>query len=154
MRRLVAVVAVCGLAATAFVGTAAADRPTREVEDLPGEQIRCGEMMLTVTSGQFVGLQHVHKLRSGLYRVIFVGRTRHVRLQDEEGNAYRAVGTAQGNFRTPNPEEEGGEVGFFRFRVTIVGQGGKLGTVWFTERTRRNGQSTSVNRGNCELVED
>ncbi len=153
MKRLAVVIAACLLPAATLVGTAAADRPTREVENLAGEQIRCGEMLLTVTSGQFVGLEHVHKLRSGLFRVIFTGRTRRVRLQDEQGNTYRVVGTAHANFTTPNPDEEGGEVGFFRFRVTILGQGGKVGTVWFSERTRRNGESTSVNRGTCELVE-
>jgi hypothetical protein len=123
------------------------------VESLPGEQVRCGTTLLTVTSGQVVGRQHVHRLRSGLFRVIFTGNARHVRLEDGEGNKFRAVGSAHGTFTTPNPEQEGNEVGFFRVRITIVGKGGKLGTVAFTERTKRNGDTTSVTRGTCQFVE-
>lgn len=153
MKRLFALFAAGALLATVLAGSAAADPPTREVEDLAGEQIRCGDTLLTVTSGQFVGREHVHELRSGLFRVIFTGTARHVRMVDEDGTTYRAVGSAHATYTTPNPEQEGGEVGFFRVKITIVGKGGKLGTVDLTERTKRNGENVSVNRGNCEFVE-
>ena len=153
MRRLALFVSACALIAGVAAGGASADPPEVEVEDVAGEQITCGDTVLTATSGQFISRVHVHELRSGLFHVIFSGVARHVRATDEDGNAYRAVGSAHGNFRTPNPEQEGGEVGFFRVKLVIVGKGGVFGTVDFRERMTRNGESKVVNRGNCDFVE-
>ena len=153
MKRLAVFVSACALVASVAAGGASADPPEVTVEHLGGEQIRCTETGLTMTSVQLVSREHVHELRSGLFHVIFTGVARRVRLEDEEGNTYRAVGSAHGNFRTPNPEEEGGEVGFFRVKVVIVGKGGVFGKVDFGERRKRNGESRVVNRGDCEFVE-
>lgn len=153
MKRLAVFVSACTLAAAVAAGGASANPPEKMVENVAGEQIRCGDRVFTATSGQFVSWVHVHELRSGLFHVIFSGVPRNVRFTDAEGNTFRAVGSAHGNFTTPNPDQEGGEVGFFRVKVVIVGKGGVAGTVHFVERTKRNGETTSVNKGNCEFVE-
>ena len=153
MKRVVAL-SVGALVALVLAGTATADRPQVEVENVAGDEIVCGETTLTATSGQFVSRTHVHQVGNDLYRVIFFGVTRHIRAEDEDGNTYRAVGTVQGNFLTENPDGEEIESGFFRVNIKIIGKGGLFGTVRTVERTNRQGETTSANRGTCEIVED
>jgi hypothetical protein len=134
--------------------TAAADRPTKEESSPVGDQFLCGETLLTVESGTLVSRTHVHELKSGLFRVIDVTLPKGVTATDEEGVVYRVVGPAVANFTTPDPEAEGGEVGFFRFKINFIGPGGLFGGVDFHLRVNRNGEEIVRDRGSCSFVED
>ncbi len=141
------------VAASVVVGTAAADRPTREEFSPVGEQITCGETLLTISAGVVVDSAHVHELRNGLFRVIIHSVPRGIQATDEEGTTFRIVGSAHGNFTTPNPNTEGGEVGFFRIKLNIIGPDGLLGTLDFLERVKRSGQEIVRDRGTCQFLE-
>jgi hypothetical protein len=149
------------VALTAFIvgaslipATAAADRPTKEEFSPVGDQFVCGETILTVSSGVVVERIHVHELRSGLFRVIFVDIPHGVRATDEEDTVYRLVGSSNGNFTTQDPEAEEFEVGFFRFKLNIIGPGGLFGTVDFRVQFKRNGEVVERERGTCDFAED
>ena len=75
-------------------------------------------------------------------------------LTDEEGNAYRLVGTARGNFVTAaDPEDEFAlEWGFFAFKVNFIGEGGLFGTVDFLLRREQNGDELIRDRGSCHFA--
>jgi hypothetical protein len=152
-RRLWLALAACVLGGLIVSGTAAADPPTREEFSPVGDQFICGETMLTVTAGTVVTRTHVHELRNGLFHVIFTEVPKDVTLTDAEGTVYRAVGRAHGNFTTPDPEAEGGEVGRFSFKLNFIGPGGRLGTVDFLFRVNRNGDEVFLDRGTCQFVE-
>jgi hypothetical protein len=132
-------------------GIAAADRPTKTEISPVGDQIVCGETVLTISSGVVVTRTHVHELRSGLFRVIFVERPHHVRAMDEEETVYRVVGSSRASFTTPDPEAEGGEVGSFDFKLNIIGPGGLFGKVKFRLQFKRNGAVVERDRSTCEL---
>ena len=151
--RLLLALGACAIAANVFAATAVADAPTKFEEPVAGEQFRCGDTLITITEGMIVGQEHVHELDSGLFRVIFRGRPQGVRATDEEGNEFRIVGSFGGNFTTPNPEEEGGEVGFFRVKLNIIGDRGLFGTIDFGERRKANGAAPVTDRGSCQFVE-
>ncbi|HZA90099.1 MAG TPA: hypothetical protein VE401_07670 [Solirubrobacterales bacterium] len=153
--------AIGAAALTAFIvgasvipATAAADPPTKEEFSPAGDQIVCGETVLTITGGTVVTRQHVHELRPGLFRVVFSEVPKGVTATDEAGTVYRFKGSSSGSFTTPDPEAEGGEVGFFRFKLNITGPGGLFGTVDFRVQTKRNGEEVERDRGTCEFVED
>jgi hypothetical protein len=57
-------------------------------------------------------------------------------LTNEEGDAYRLVGTARENFVTAaDPEDEFAlESGFFAFKANLIGAGGLFGTIDFLPR--------------------
>jgi hypothetical protein len=82
-----------------------------------GDQFLCGATLVTVSSGTVLEREHVRELGSGLSQVIVIETPNDVILTDEEGNAYRLVGTARGNFVTAaDPEDEFAlESGFFAF---------------------------------------
>jgi hypothetical protein len=151
--RLWLVLAACVLGGLILAGTAAADPPTREERSAVGDQFVCGETILTATSGTLVTRSHEHELPNGRFRVIFIEVPKGVTLTDAEGTVYRAVGRVHGNFTTPDPDAEGGEVGTFSIRVNFLGPGGLFGTVDFRLRVNRNGEETVRDRGTCELVE-
>ncbi len=142
------------VAATVLAATAAADPPTRFEFSPVGAQVACGDTTLTVTGGKVVVREHVHELPSGRFRVIFTAVSRGVTATDEAGTVYRFRGVEHGNFTTPNLEAEGGEVGFFRFKLNIIGPDGLFGTVEFGARGKRNGQPTFTDRGTCQFVEE
>jgi hypothetical protein len=134
--------------------TAAADRPTKEEPSPVGDQFLCGETLLTVASGTLVSRTHVHELKSGLFRVINVTLPKGVTATDEDGVVYRVVGPTVANFTTPDPEAEGGEVGFFRFKINFIGPGGVFGGVDFRVRMNRNGEEIVRDRGSCQFLEE
>ncbi len=153
-RRFLFLLAVVSVAAGILATAAAADRPEVIVEDVTGGQLACGDTLLTATQGTGVGRQHVHRLPSGLYRIMFRETLRGVRLTDGS-TTYRAVGTIGGNFVTRDPESDEAIVsGFFRARINVIGPDGLFGKVAFTERLTRSGRHTEVNRGSCDFAGD
>lgn len=151
--RFLLTVGALSVAATVLAGSAAGNPPERTTERVVGEQIVCGETVLTITAGKVVTREHVHRVGRKLYRVIFRAVPKRVRLTDGE-TTYRAVGSVGGNFLARNPENENSIVaGFFRARVNIVGPGGLFGSIRFSERLHRNGETTTRDRGTCAFVE-
>jgi hypothetical protein len=142
----------CFVAATVLAATAAADPPTRFEFSPVGAQVACGDTILTVTGGTVVVREHVHELRSGLFRVIFTAVSHGVTATDEAGTVYHFRGVEHGNFTTP--DLEGGQVGFFRFKLNIIGPKGLFGTVFFGARAKRNGEEIFTDRGTCQFVEE
>src|SRR5215211_7627437 len=157
LRPSVALVA-CLVGASLIPGTAAADRPTLEEFSPVGDQFVCDGTLVTVTGGTVVSRRHVHELRSGLFRVIFIERPRALRATDEEGTVYRLVGSSRGSFTTPDPEAEDLEVamGSFDFKLNIIGPGGLLGKVRIRIQVKRNGEEIvrGEERSTCEFVDD
>lgn len=134
-------------------GTAFADRPMVEIEDVTGDMATCGDTTLTF-SGEIKTRVHIHELRNGLSRVIGVTVPRNVTATDQDGNQYRAVGSGNFNFLTSTPEGEGGEVmGRFAVRINFVGKGGRLGDIRFKGRLTRDGEFTFEEKGSCQFVE-
>ena len=142
------------VAASVLAASAAADPPTRDEFSPVGAQVACGNTILTVTGGRVVFTEHVHELRNGRFRVIFTAVSRGVTATDQAGTVYRFRGVEHATFTTPNPQAEGGEVGFFRFKLNIIGPGGLFGTVDFGLRTKRNGVEFERNRGTCQFIEE
>jgi hypothetical protein len=139
--------------ASLIPGTAAADRPLRGEFSPVGDQFLCDETLLTVTGGTIVAREHVHELKSGLFRVILVNLPRGVTASDEEGVVYRVVGPIHGNFTTPDPEGDGGEIGFFHQKLNFIGPGGLFGTLDVLERVKPNGDEIVRDRGTCHFVD-
>jgi hypothetical protein len=151
--RLSLALIACLVGASLIPATAAADRPTREEFEPAGDEIVCDETVLTITSGVVVTRTHVHELRSGLFRVIFIEMPRNVRATDGE-TVYRVIGTSRGSFTTPDPEAEGGEVGSFDFKLNIIGPGGLFGKVRFRLQIKRNGEEiVREDKSTCEPPE-
>lgn len=142
--------AACIVGVGLIPSTATADRPTKEEFSPVGDQIVCDETVLTISSGIVVRRTHVHELRSGLFRVIFIEMPRHVRATDEEETVYRVVGSSRASFTTPDPEADGGEVGSFDFKLNIIGPGGLFGKVKFRLQIKRNGEVVERDRSTCE----
>ncbi|MDQ3866552.1 MAG: hypothetical protein M3304_06945 [Actinomycetota bacterium] len=152
--RVLVTVASVAVAGGVFAATAAGNRPERFTEEVAGGQVVCGETTLTATEGIAVGRQHVHRLRSGLYRVIFRETLRGIRATDGD-TTYRAVGSLGGNFLTRDPDNDEAIVsGFFHIRINFVGPGGLFGRINFTERLKRNGASVERNRGSCQFADE
>jgi hypothetical protein len=151
--RLWLALAACVLGGLILAGTAAADPPTVDEFSPVGDQFVCGETMLTTTTGVLVTRTHVHELPNGRFRVIFTEVPKGVTLTNAEGTVYRAVGRVQGNFTTPDPEAEGGEIGTFSIKINFIGPGGLFGTVDFRARVDRNGDEVFRDRGTCQFVE-
>jgi hypothetical protein len=154
--RLSLAVLACLVGASLIPGTAAADRPTLEEFSPVGDQFACDGTLVTVTGGTVVSRRHVHELRSGLFRVIFIERPR-LRATDEEGTVYRLVGSSRGSFTTPDPEAEDPEVaiGSFDFKLNIIGPGGLLGKVRIRIQVKRNGEEiVREEKSTCESVAD
>jgi hypothetical protein len=150
--RLSLALIACVVGVSLIPATAAADRPTREEFSPVGDEIVCDEGVLTITSGIVVTRTHVHELRSGLFRVIFIEMPRNVTATDEEGTDYRVIGTSRGSFTTPDPEDEGGEVGSFDFKLNIIGPGGLFGKVRIRLQIKRNGDviERGEDKSTCE----
>jgi hypothetical protein len=146
------VLAVIG--AVLISSPAAADPPTEEEFSPVGDQFLCGETLVTVQSGTVLEREHVHELGSGLSHVIVIETPNDVILTDEEGNAYRLVGTARGNFVTAaDPEDELAlESGFFAFNANLIGESGLFGTIDFLLRRDQNGNELIRDRGSCHFA--
>jgi hypothetical protein len=156
--RLWLAIAASIVGAIMFAGSAAADPPMVDEFSPVGDQIVCGETTLTVRTGTVVTRTHVHPLRNGRFRVIFTEVPRGVTATEEgvpleEATVYRIRGVGHGSFTTPNPDAEGGEVGFFRIRLNILGPGGLFGTLAFRFQVKRNGDEVFRDRGTCQFVE-
>jgi hypothetical protein len=147
---LIVAVLVLGL----IPGTAAAGPPTEEEFSPVGDQFLCGETVVTVRSGTVLEREHVHELGSGLSHVIVIETPNDVILTDEEGNAYRLVGTARGNFVTAaDPEDEFAlESGFFAFKANLIGESGLFGSIDFLLRRDQNGNELIRDRGSCHFA--
>jgi hypothetical protein len=152
--RFLVALAASFVAASVLAASAAADPPARFEFSAVGAQVACGDTILTVTGGRVVVTEHVHELRNGRFRVIFTAVSRGVTATDEAGTVYRFRGVEHGTFTTPNPDAEGGEVGFFRFKLNIIGPGGLFGRVDFGLRIKRNGAEFERDRGTCQFVEE
>jgi hypothetical protein len=153
--RLSLALLACVVGASLIPGPATANPPETEEFSPVGDQIVCDETVLTITSGTVVGRGHVHELPSGRFRVIFVETPQDVTATDGE-DVYRVVGSpgALANFTTSNPEADtGDEIGFFRFKLSIIGPGGMFGTVDFIVHLKRNGDLIERDKSTCELVE-
>jgi hypothetical protein len=146
---IVAVVSV-GL----FPGPVAAGPPTEEEFSPVGDRFLCGETVVTVQSGTVLEREHVHELGSGLSHVIVIETPNDVIATDEQGNAYRVVGTVRGNFVTAaDPDDEFAlEWGFFAFKANFIGERGLFGTIDFLLRREQNGDELIRDRGSCHFA--
>jgi hypothetical protein len=156
--RLLLALALCVVGALMIVGTAAADPPTKDEFSVVGDQFECGETILTVRTGTVREWTHVHRLKNGLFRIISTTVPRGVTatvegVPLEQATVYRIVGIGHANYTTPNPDAEGGEVGFFRIKLNIVGPGGLFGTLDYRVQGKRDGQEIERVRGTCQFVE-
>lgn len=152
MRKLLTFVVVLVGGVALVAGPAAADRPTTEVESIVGDQVVCGDVVLTVVTGTIVTRIHEHEKRNGWVQEVFSGRFPNVTLEDEEGNTYRGVGSSGGQF-TFNPANEEEAFGHFFINVNIVGDGGLLGKARERFQITRNGRVVEKTSGNCVLPE-
>ena len=137
------------VAASVLAASAAADPPTRYEFSPVGSRIACGDTILTVTGGRVVVTVHVHEQQNRRFRHIFTAVSHGVTATDKAGTLYRFRGVEHGNFT----EAEGGEVGFFRFKLNIIGPGGLVGTVDCRFRIKRNGVEFERDRGTCQFIE-
>jgi hypothetical protein len=151
--RLPLALVVAVVSAVLIPGTAAAGPPTEEEFSPVGDRFLCGETVVTVRSGTVLEREHVHELGSGLSQVIVIETPNDVILTDEEGNAYRLVGTARGNFVTAaDPENEFAlQSGFFAFKANLIGESGLFGSIDFLLR-RDNGNELIRDRGSCHFA--
>ena len=152
--RLLLALVVALVSACLIPGPAAAAPPTEEEFSPVGDRFLCGETVVTVQSGTVLEREHVRELGSGLSQVIVIeAPIDDVILTDEEGNAYRLVGTARGNFVTAaDPEDEFAlESGFFAFKANLIGEGGLFGSIDFLLR-RQNGDELIRDRGSCHFA--
>lgn len=151
-KAMIAVVA----ALVVLPSTALADKPEQFSESLVGEEVfACGERVLTGVSGSVSGREHRHATKDGLTRVIFSATLNRLVLEDQQGNRYRANGSVNGNFTTPNPDEEGGEVGHVVGNFVIRGEDGfkgKLKLRFFN--TPGGGREVEMITGDCEFIEE
>jgi hypothetical protein len=146
------------LFATAMVGSGAgpalADPPSVETESLVGDSLRCDDTVLTFTTGTVTIRSHAHETPDGLLRLIGSAVVQQAKAVDEEGNTYRVVGSANFNFTTPDPEQEGGEVGHFIFNLNVIGEGGLFGQVKARFRMVGGSPQLEVSRGTCDFPEE
>ena len=151
--RLSFVLVVCVVGAGLISSTAAADRPVKEEFSPVGDQFDCGGTLLTVTGGTLVDRTHVHELKSGRFRVIFVTLPKGVTAEDEEGIEYRVVGPVHANFTTSDPDAEtGDEIGFIRQKLNFIAPDGLFGTLDFRLRIKRNGDVIERDNSTCQFV--
>jgi hypothetical protein len=151
--------------ALAFAGAAAgtmallaapagADRPSRETSSIVGGQVACGATLLTVTSGTIEESNHRHEKPNGLVQEVSHVKLLGVRLVDDAGNTYRAVGVFNGQFTfDPSIAEENG-FGHFTQNINILGQGGLFGTVRDRFRLTRSGGVSERSTGSCLLLDE
>ena len=149
---LALILAVAG--ASLIPATAAADRPTEEESSPVGDQFVCDGTLVTVQTGTVLEREHVREHRSGLSHVVVIETPSDVTLTDAAGTSYRLVGTARGNFLTAaDPENEFAlEQGFFHFKVNLIGEGGRFGTIDFLLRRTKDGEQIVRDRGNCHFA--
>jgi hypothetical protein len=97
------------------------------VESLVGDEVVCGEAVLTVTSGTITERLHEHPKPGGLIQEVFSVRFSDITLVDPEGNTYRGVGASGGQLTfDPSIAEENG-FGHFFININILGEGGQFG---------------------------
>jgi hypothetical protein len=152
-KRLTLALVALVVGASFVPGPAAADRPEREEFSPVGDQFVCDGTLLTVTGGTLVDRTHVHELKSGRFRVIFVTLPKGVTAEDEGGVEYRVVGPTHANFTTSDPDAEtGDEIGFFHQKLNFIGPDGLLGTLDFRVQTKPNGDVIERDKGTCQFV--
>jgi hypothetical protein len=153
--RLSFVFVACVVGAGLISSTAAADRPMKGEFSPVGDQFDCGGTLLTVTGGTLVDRTHVHELKSGRFRVIFVTLPKGVTAEDEEGVEYRVVGPTNANFTTSDPDADtGDEIGFFHQKLNFIGPDGLFGTLDFRFQIKPNGDVIELDKGTCQFVDD
>ena len=133
---------------------ASADPPSRETSSIVGGQVACGTALLTVTSGGIEESNHLHEKPNGLVQEVSHVKLLGVRLVDDAGNRYRAVGVFNGQFTfDPSIAEQNG-YGHFTQNVNILGQGGLFGTVRERLQLTRSGRVSERNTGSCVLLDE
>jgi hypothetical protein len=156
--RLSLAVVACVIGASLIPVTAVADPPTKEEDSPVGDRFDCDGTVLEVISGTIVTRTHVHELKSGRFRVIFVSLTKDVTAEDEEGVVYRVVGVVHANFTTSDPDADitGDEVGFLHEKLNFIGPGGLFGTEDLRVSRKKKDELfdfTERDKGDCRLVD-
>jgi hypothetical protein len=154
MRRVLTFLGVVAGTMALLAGPAAADRPSTVVVNVVGQQIVCGDVVLTVTSGTFARRVHEHPKPDGSVQEVLGHTLPEVTLVDEEGNTYRAVGATSAQF-TSNPAN-GGEsfISHLTINHTIVGERGLLGLSRERLQITRNGGVLERTTGSCLLLHE
>lgn len=147
---------IAAVAALVVVPSSAlADKPESFSESLVGEEVfACGDRLLTGVSGTVSGREHRHATKDGRTRVIFSVNLHRVVLEDQQGNLYRASGAANGNFTTPDPDQEGGEVGHFIGNFVIRGEDGFHSKLKLRFFNTPGGREVEMISGDCSFVEE
>ena len=153
MRRVLTFLGVVAGTMALLAGPAAADRPSTVVVNVVGQQIVCGDVVLTVTSGTFARRVHEHPKPDGSVQEVLGHTLPEVTLVDEEGNTYRAVGATSAQITYP---ANGGEsfISHLTINHTIVGEQGLLGLSRERLQVTRNGRVLERTRGSCVLLHE
>jgi hypothetical protein len=147
LRRLLLPLAIA--ATTAAVATPAlAGKPSSETLELAGQQIACGETVLTFTNDAVLTeRRHEHALGQDRTRVVVIAKLTRGHLVDEDGNSYRVTGG-----RTLNLIPEGkGAGGHAHTRYVIRGHG-LHGTVNLHVYLSESSEPVFRNNGSCTLA--
>ena len=153
MRRVLTFLGVVAGTTALLAGPAAADRWSTVVVNVVGEQIVCGDVVLTVTSGTLARRVHEHPKPDGSVQEVLGHTLSGVTLVDEEGNTYRAVGATSAQF-TSNPANGGESFGHLTINHTIVGEQGLLGQSRERLQITRNGRVLERTTGSCLLLHE
>ena len=147
MRRRFPAVAVV-LTAAAVATPALADRPSIETLDLAGQQIACGETVLTFTDdAALTERSHEHALGGNRTRIVALSKLTSGHLVDENEQVYRVTG---GRMLNLIPEGRGAG-GHAHTRYVIRGHG-LHGTVNLHVYLSESSDPVFRNNGTCTLV--
>jgi hypothetical protein len=154
VRALLAAVVVMAAMAAFGAGPALADPPTVERESIAGDRLICDDTVITLTGGTVVVRSHLHETPHGLFRVTGSVVVEQATAVDQHGNTYQVVGSANFNFTTPDPEQEGGEVGHFIANLNVIGEDGLVGSVKLFLRDVGRSPEIELSRGTCDFLEE
>ena len=126
-----------------FLPSAASAATTHESFDVTGAVFPCPTHTYTVTSGAIKEVMHESMDASGVTHFTVTDTPDHVRLVDEDGNAYSLTGAIWFGGRDD-------EVLTATHMLNIVGRGGVSDSIKLVERFR-NGELISRDFGSCEL---
>jgi len=126
-----------------FLPLAASATTTRQSFDVSGSVFPCQTHTYTVTSGAINEVLHESVDAPGSTHFTVTDTADHVRLVDEDGNAYSLTGAIWFGGRD-------GEILTATHMFNIVGRGGVSDSIKLVERFR-NGELISHEFGSCEL---